>query len=84
MSNTITVMGGFITDLMTRALRLPETGEMVKGSTFRIWLGGKGSDQAVAARRTSVEAIIANRIGDDHSRQPVQDNLAAGTTGENG
>lgn len=58
-------MGSFVIDLMGRAPHLPEPGETVKGSTFRIGPGGKGSNQAIAAKRAGAEIDIITKVGKD-------------------
>jgi len=58
-------MGSFIVDIMMRAPRLPLPGETIKGSVFKIGPGGKGSNQAVAARRAGAETTIITKIGKD-------------------
>ncbi|MEX2684164.1 MAG: ribokinase [Candidatus Sigynarchaeota archaeon] len=62
---SICVMGSFIVDLMMRAPRLPLPGETIKGRVFKIGPGGKGSNQAVAARRAGAETTIITKIGKD-------------------
>jgi len=62
----ITVMGSFNVDLMMRAHHLPARGETVKGTTFKIGPGGKGSNQAVAAQRAGAEVTMITKIGKDH------------------
>jgi len=52
-------------DLVTRAERLPKRGETVAGSMFATFLGGKGLNQAVAARRMGADVAMVARVGDD-------------------
>jgi ribokinase len=61
----ITIMGSFIVDLMARTPHLPVPGETVMGSTFKIGPGGKGSNQAIAAKRLGAEVTIVTKIGKD-------------------
>ncbi|MCD6435094.1 MAG: ribokinase [Clostridiales bacterium] len=61
----ILVMGSFIVDLMGRADHLPAAGETVKGGFFKVGPGGKGSNQAVAAKRMDASITIATKIGRD-------------------
>ena len=58
-------MGSFVVDLMGRAEHLPLPGETVKGSFFKAGPGGKGSNQAVAARRMGADVLIATKVGRD-------------------
>lgn len=59
------VIGSFVVDLMARAPHLPEVGETVKGSFFRLGAGGKGFNQAVAARRAGGETVFSTKLGRD-------------------
>ncbi|WRH19125.1 ribokinase [Microbacterium sp. JZ37] len=52
-------------DLVTRQPRLPEPGETMAGSDFSTGAGGKGLNQAVAARRAGAEVAFAGAVGDD-------------------
>jgi ribokinase len=61
----ITVLGSFVVDLMARAPHLPGAGETVKGSTFKLGPGGKGSNQGVAAHRTGSQVTMITKIGSD-------------------
>src|SRR3990172_2223063 len=47
------------------APRLPRLGETVIGSRFEVVPGGKGANQAVAARRLGAEVAFVARIGAD-------------------
>ncbi len=51
MKQKITVFGSYVTDLMARPPHLPLPGETVKGSVFHMGAGGKGFNQAVAAKK---------------------------------
>ena len=61
----IFVFGSYITDMMMRTPRLPRRGETIFAGPFQIGPGGKGSNQAVAARRAGAEVLFATRLGDD-------------------
>jgi ribokinase len=51
---------------MTFALpQLPEAGSTLKGATFALGMGGKGSNQAVAARRLGAEVALWTAVGED-------------------
>src|SRR3990172_9261837 len=58
------VLGSFNMDMVMRAGRLPRPGETLQGE-FAMHLGGKGFNQAVAARRLGAEVSIVGRLGDD-------------------
>jgi len=60
----IAVLGSFNMDLVMRAARQPVAGETLQGD-FAMHLGGKGFNQAVAARRFGADISITGRVGDD-------------------
>ncbi len=61
----ITVVGSFMTDLMSRSPHLPSPGETVMGGPFKMGPGGKGSNQAVAAARLGADVNILVSLGID-------------------
>ncbi len=60
----IAVLASFNMDLVMRAERRPEAGETLQGE-FAMFLGGKGFNQAVAARRLGADVAVVGRVGDD-------------------
>jgi ribokinase len=60
----IVVLGSFNMDLVMRAQRQPAAGETLQGD-FAMHLGGKGFNQAVAARRLGAGVSVTGRVGDD-------------------
>ncbi len=65
MGKGVTVFGSFVTDLMARSNTLPEPGETVMGNFFKISPGGKGSNQAIAAKRAGADVDIVTKVGRD-------------------
>jgi ribokinase len=61
---SVAVLGSFNMDLVMRASRQPRPGETLQGE-FAMHLGGKGFNQAVAARRLRADVRIVGRVGDD-------------------
>ncbi|WP_299865336.1 ribokinase [uncultured Hoeflea sp.] len=61
----ITVIGSVNMDLIASTTRLPEPGETVTGSDFATAPGGKGANQALAARRAGAQVNMAGAVGDD-------------------
>ncbi|HEY6464477.1 MAG TPA: ribokinase [Candidatus Acidoferrales bacterium] len=61
----ITVLGSFVADLAFRTKRIPAWGETVLGSGFILGPGGKGSNQAVAARRLGHRVNFISKLGRD-------------------
>lgn len=60
----IVVLASFNMDLVMSAARRPERGETVQGD-FAMHLGGKGFNQAIAARRLGAAVAVIGRLGDD-------------------
>jgi ribokinase len=71
----ITVMGSFVVDLTGRAPHLPVTGETVKGSSFKLGPGGKGSNQGVAAQRAGSDVTMITKLGKDTFGKVAMDNF---------
>lgn len=67
------VVGSFVVDLMGRCPHLPAPGETVKGDTFKTGPGGKGSNQAVAAKRAGADVNAVTKIGKDQFGQIARD-----------
>jgi ribokinase len=65
MTARLFVLGSYITDMMMRTPRLPRRGETIFAGPFQVGPGGKGSNQAVAARRAGASVAFATRLGDD-------------------
>jgi ribokinase len=61
----VIVVGSYVAGLTIRADRLPVVGETLIGTEFDNGPGGKGSNQAVQARRLGSEVEMVARIGRD-------------------
>src|SRR5580692_11483649 len=61
----VVVFGSSNTDMTVRVPRLPAPGQTILGTTFTITPGGKGANQAVAARRAGAEVVFVTAVGDD-------------------
>ncbi|GFP27985.1 ribokinase [Candidatus Hakubella thermalkaliphila] len=59
------VVGSFVMDLVVHAPRRPEVGETLLGTSFAMYLGGKGINQAVAAARLGATVHMIGRVGND-------------------
>jgi ribokinase len=64
-SAEVIVLGIFAADLAFTAERMPHRGETLIGSGFSLGPGGKGSNQAVAARRAGASTAFLSRVGKD-------------------
>jgi ribokinase len=61
----VTVVGSVNLDLVATAPRLPVPGETVTDATFSTHPGGKGANQALAARRMGAEVRFIGCVGSD-------------------
>jgi ribokinase len=76
----ITVFGSINMDLIATTDRLPKPGETVAGNGFATAAGGKGANQALAARRAGASVRMAGAVGSDGFAEPALALLdAAGT-----
>lgn len=67
----ITVLGSINMDLIATTPRLPEPGETVAGTGFSTAAGGKGANQALAARRAGSSVHMAGAVGEDGFASPA-------------
>ncbi|HUH76622.1 MAG TPA: PfkB family carbohydrate kinase, partial [Devosia sp.] len=61
----ITVIGSINLDLIATVGRLPRPGETVPGDGFTTAPGGKGANQALAARRAGARVKMIGAVGTD-------------------
>jgi ribokinase len=61
----IAVIGSANTDLVTFSREFPRPGETLFGQNFDLGFGGKGANQAVAARLCGAEVLMVAKVGDD-------------------
>jgi len=61
----IAVIGSANVDLTTFSDHFPKAGETIFGDKFDLGFGGKGANQAVAARLCGAEVFMVARVGDD-------------------
>ena len=61
----IAVVGSANIDLTTFADRFPKPGETIFGQKFDLGFGGKGANQAVAARLCGADVFMIARVGSD-------------------
>ncbi|HEX4517983.1 MAG TPA: ribokinase [Gaiellaceae bacterium] len=67
--SSISVVGGCGIGMTMKMERVPGAGETVSGASFATGPGGKGSNQAIAARRLGAEVALFSIVGpDDHGR----------------
>jgi ribokinase len=61
----VCVVGSFVLDLVFKVTRWPGPGETMLARDFGMFLGGKGFNQAVAARRLGADVTMVGRVGRD-------------------
>lgn len=61
----IAVVGSANVDLTTFTDRFPKPGETIFGQKFDLGFGGKGANQAVAARLSGADVFMVARVGSD-------------------
>ncbi len=61
----VVVVGSANVDLTTFTDQFPRPGETIFGRSFDMGYGGKGANQAVAARLCGAEVTMVARVGDD-------------------
>lgn len=67
--STITVLGSVNLDLAANVHRLPLPGETITGATLRQFPGGKGANQALAAKRLGANVSLVARVGNDSNAE---------------
>lgn len=73
----VLVFGSINLDLVARVERLPRPGETVSGTTFVTVPGGKGANQALAARGAGAQVALHGAVGTDDFAQAALANLRA-------
>ena len=61
----VVVVGSFMMDLVVKAERRPRKGETLIGDEFGMFIGGKGTNQAIAAARLGAQVHMVGRLGTD-------------------
>ena len=73
----IVVFGSINVDLIARVARIPAPGETLSGSSFVTAPGGKGANQALAARRAGAHVALYGAVGCDSFAASALANLDA-------
>ena len=76
-SPRIAVVGSANTDLTTFTDVFPRPGETLFGKDFNLGFGGKGSNQAVAARLCGAEVLMVAKVGGDLFGRATIDNFTS-------
>jgi len=73
----VVVVGSSNMDIFCYTDRLPEPGETLIGESCSMSLGGKGANQAVAARLLGAQVTMVGRVGDDLFGRRILDNFGS-------
>jgi len=71
----IAVVGSANVDLTTFSDTFPRPGETLFGKSFHLGFGGKGANQAVAARLCGADVVMVANVGNDLFGQATVDNF---------
>jgi ribokinase len=71
----IVVVGSINMDLVSKARRIPISGETVLATEFKTHLGGKGANQAVAISRLGYPVRMIGKIGSDSFGEKLRSGL---------
>lgn len=61
----ISVLASINVDLVVEVEHFPKPGETIKGNSIEKYFGGKGANQAVAARRVGATVHVLGKVGQD-------------------
>ena len=90
----VVILGSLNVDVVTRVDSHPRPGETVLGEAAGRFAGGKGGNQAMAARRAGAEVVMVGAVGADdagasylerlhrhgiHTEVPTSDDAPTGT-----
>lgn len=64
-AGAVVVVGSICIDLVSFSKRMPTPGETIFGDDFQLVLGGKGSNQAIAAALAGSPSVLVSCVGDD-------------------
>ncbi len=73
----IAVVGSANVDLTTFSDRFPRPGETIFGQRFDLGFGGKGANQAVAARLCGADVVMVAKLGNDLFGEATVKNFAS-------
>lgn len=73
--NKVCVLGSINMDLVIKVKDMPKEGETILSKSFEKVNGGKGANQAIAAKRCGNEVTIISKIGKDENGKVLKDAL---------
>jgi len=80
----VVVVGSANVDFTVQVDRAPKPGETIFGRNLLISFGGKGANQAVAARRAGAAAAFVGKVGQDQHGEQIRTHLETVGIGEAG
>lgn len=72
----VTVIGSAYAEMIFDSAAVPVPGQTVFGDAFHLSPGGRGVNQAIAARRAGADTTFIGRVGQDMFGKLITDNLA--------
>ena len=75
MQSPVMVFGSINMDLVVYSDAKPNDGETIIGNSFETFLGGKGSNQAVAASKLGADVSFVGKVGSDLYGQKLKEQL---------
>ena len=75
--SNVCVVGAANIDLISYVSRLPELGETLHGTEFRMGYGGKGANQAVMAAKLGASVSMVTKLGRDTFGEGTLENFRA-------
>lgn len=76
-TSNVCVVGAANIDLISYVPRLPELGETLHGTRFRMGYGGKGANQAVMAAKLGATVSMVTKLGHDTFGEGTLENFRA-------
>lgn len=73
----VLVVGSANLDFTVQVDRVPRPGETILGRNLLMSFGGKGANQAVAARRAGAEVAFIGKVGEDQHGEQIRKHLEA-------
>ncbi|WP_300348049.1 ribokinase [Clostridium sp.] len=73
--NKVCVLGSMNMDLVLKVKDMPKIGETILSKSFQKIAGGKGANQAVAAKRCGSEVSMISKIGKDENGTELRNKL---------
>ncbi|MGL5380388.1 ribokinase [Clostridium sp.] len=73
--NKVCVLGSMNMDLVMKVKDVPQVGETILSKSFEKISGGKGANQAVAAKRSGAEVYMISKIGKDENGEILKGKL---------